>query len=328
MMKRRDFIKGVGGAAATWPLTASAQQAAMPVIGFLSSSSPSGYASAVAAFSQGLSESGYVEGRNVAIEYRWADGQNNRLPELAADLVRHKVVVIVTAGTPATLVAKAATTTISIVFHTGLDPIKAGLVASLNRPGGNITGVTSLGVELGLKRLEVLRELMPSTTVIALLVNPRDSVLAESETREVQEAARAFGLQLHILNASVESEIDAAFADLHRLRVGALLVGVDPFFFTYREQIVAEAAHHSIAAMYFVREYPVAGGLMSYGGSLRDTYREGGIYTGRILKGAKPADLPVQQLTKIELVLNLKTAKTLGLTFPITLLGRADEVIE
>jgi putative tryptophan/tyrosine transport system substrate-binding protein len=275
-----------------------------------------------------LSEAGYVERQNIAIEYRWAEDRYDRLPALAADLVRHQVAVIVAAGTPATLAAKAATTAIPIVFHGALDPIKAGLATSLNRPGGNITGVTTLGVELGLKRLEVLHELMPSAAVMAQLVNPSNPPLAEAEARETRDAARNFGLQLHILNASAESEINAAFASLDQLHAGALLVGTDPFFFSRREQIVAEAARHSIAAMYFAREYPAAGGLMSYGGSLTDTYRQAGIYTGRILKGEKPADLPVQQLTKVELIINLKTAKALGLTVPLSLLGRADELIE
>ncbi len=324
-MKRREFITLIGGAAAAWPVAARAQQPAMPVVGFLASASSD---LVTRAFQEGLGETGFVEGRNVRIEYRWAGAQYDRLSALAADLVRSQVTVIVAAGTPATLVAKAATTTIPIVFHSALDPIKAGLAASLNRPGGNITGVTTLGVELGLKRLEMLRVLMPNAALIGQLVNPSDSPLAEAETREIRDAARAFGLHLQILNASVESEIDAAFTTFDQMRADALLVGADPFFMSRREKIVAEAARHSIVAMYFTREYPAAGGLMSYGGSLAVTYRQAGVYAGRILKGDKPTDLPIQQLTKVELVLNLKTANALGITLPITLLGRADEVIE
>jgi putative ABC transport system substrate-binding protein len=327
-MKRREFMTLFGGTAVAWPLAVRAQQSTVPVVGFLSSRAPGENETILVAFRRGLKEVGYVEGQNVTVEYRWAEDRYDRLPALAADLVRHQVAVIVAAGTPATLAAKAATTTIPIVFHGSLDPVKAGLATSLNRPGGNITGVTTLGVELGLKRLEVLHELMPSAVVMAQLVNPNNPPLAETEAREAQDAARAFGLELHVLNASSDSEINTAFASLDQLRAGALLVGTDPFFFSRRTQIVAEAARHSIAAMYFTREYPAAGGLMSYGGSLTDTYRQVGIYTGRILKGEKPADLPVQQLTKVSLIINLKTAKALGLTLPVSLLGRADEVIE
>jgi putative ABC transport system substrate-binding protein len=327
-MRRREFINLLGGASIAWPLATRAQQPDLPVVGWLSSRNAQTDALVLPIFREGLQRQGYVEGRNVTIEYRWADSQNDRLTALAADLVRHQVAVIIAAGTPATFAAKAATTTIPIVFHSAIDPIKAGLAVSLKRPGGNITGVTTLGVELGLKRLEVLRELMPSAAVIAQLVNPSDAALTEAETREVRDAARAFGLHLQILNASVDSEINAAFATLDHLKPDGLMVGADPFFLSSRDQIVAEAARHSIVAMYFTREYPAAGGLMSYGGSLTDTYHQAGIYTGRILKGEMPADLPVQQLTKVELVLNLKAAKALGLTFPITLLGRADEVIE
>jgi putative ABC transport system substrate-binding protein len=282
----------------------------------------------VTAFRQGLSDSGYIEGRNVAIEYRLADGQNSRLPGLAADLVRRRVAVIVASGTPATLAAKAATTSIPIVFHNALDPIKAGLAASLNKPGGNMTGVSTLGVELGLKRLEVLRELIPKAMIIAQLINPSSPDLANAEARETRDASLGLGLQLKILNASSEKEITAAFTTLQTMGAAGLLVGADPFFFSRREQIVSEAARHSIPTMYFTQEYPAAGGLMSYGGNLRDTYHVVGIYTGRVLKSEKPADLPIQQLTKIELVINLKAANALGLSFPLSLLGRADEVIE
>jgi putative ABC transport system substrate-binding protein len=327
-MKRREFITLLGGgAAAGWPLAARAQQAAMPVIGFLHGASPEGYGPMVTALRKGLREAGYAEGQNVAIEYRWAEGHYDRLPALAAELVSRHVAVIATAGLPATLAAKAATTMIPIAFLVGDDPVRAGLIASLNRPGGNVTGLALLTVELAAKRLELLHELLHTATVVAMLVNPTNP-LTEPETRGVLDAGRSLGLQLHVLNASTESEIDTAFRTLVDLRAGALIVSVDLFLNNQRAQIVALAARHAVPAIYGVREFAIAGGLMSYGNDLADAYRQSGIYAAKILKGAKPADLPVQQVVRVEFVVNLKTANTLGLTFPITLLGRADEVIE
>jgi len=279
------------------------------------------------AFREGLKEAGYVEGHNVAIEYRWAEGHYDRLPALAADLVRRQVAEIVTFGTPAALAAKTASSTIPIVILVGIDPVQLGLVASLNRPGGNVTGTSGLTVEVEAKRLEVLHELLRTSAAIALLVNP-NTPLTEPETKLMRDAARSLGLQLHVLDASTEGEIDAAFGTLIELRAGALLVSVDSFLTNQRDQIVALAARHAVPAIYGVREFATAGGLMSYGLDLADLYRQLGIYAGKILKGTKPADLPVQQVARVEFVINLKTAKTLGLTFPITLLGRADEVIE
>jgi putative tryptophan/tyrosine transport system substrate-binding protein len=280
-------------------------------------------------FRQGLSETGYVEGQNVAIEYRWAEGQNDRLPALAADLVRRQVKVIATPGTtPAALAAKAATTTIPIVFFTAGDPVALKLVASLNRPGGNLTGATSLGGELAPKRLELLHQLMPTATVMAALVNPSNAALAESTARKLQEAARSLGLRLHTLRASTESDFDSVFAELVRLRASALVIAIDSFFTARREQLGALALRHGIAAIYQDRDFAVAGGVISYGGSLTEGYRLVGLYTGRILKGEKPADLPVQQVTRVELIINMKTAKVLGLTIPTALLVRADAVIE
>jgi putative ABC transport system substrate-binding protein len=326
-MRRREFITLLSGAGA-WPLSVQAQQPAMPVIGFLNSSSPDPDGDRVRAYRRGLNETGYVEGRNVTIEYRWADGQNDRLPSMAADLVRRGVNVIVTGGTPATLAAKAATTTIPIVFVLSTDPVEAGLVTSMNRPGGNLTGVTGLNVELVPKKLELLHELLPGTTIIALLVNPTNPVAAKEQSRAVEAAARTLGLQLHVLHASTERDFDSVFGSLVQLRAGALLIGSDLFFTSRSEQLAALTVRHAVPSIYQFREFAAAGGLMSYGGSITDWGHQAGIHTGRILAGAKPADLPVQQATKVELFINLKTAKALGLTVPPTLLVTANEVIE
>ena len=328
-MQRREFIKLVGGAAAAWPLSARAQRPAMPVIGFLGGASPDLYAKPLRAFHQGLSETGYVEGRNVTIEYRWADGQNDRLAALAADLVRRQVNVIAAPGsTPAALAAKAATATIPIIFQVGVDPIAAELVASLARPGGNVTGVTNINTELAPKRLELLRELIPKANIIALLVNPTSPFITESISKDLQSAARALGLQLHILNASTERDFDTVFANLVQLRADALVIAPDAMFISRSEQLGALTLRHAVPAITQFREFAAAGGLMSYGGSSSEPTRLVGVYTGRALKGEKPTDLPVVQATKVELVINLKTAKALGLNVPNTLIGRADEVIE
>ena len=326
-MNRRKLIALLGGAAVTWPLAAEAQQKAMPVIGYLGGTTPGPSAPFVAAFRRGLSETGFVEGQNLAIEYLWAEGSYDRLPALAADFVGRKVDLIAAGNIPAAQAAKSATSTIPIVLLSGGDPVKLGLVASLARPGGNLTGVSLLSTELSAKRLELLTELVPQAGVIALLVN-RNNSNAEGVIRDVQEAAHAKGVQLPILNAGTASEIDAAFISVAQLRAGALLVGNDPFFFNRREELVALASRHAVPAIYGIREFAASGGLISYGTSLTGTWRQVGVYAGRILKGAKPTDLPVQQPTTFELVINLKTAKALGLTVPQALLARADEVIE
>jgi len=324
-MRRRDFI--IGGAAAGLPLPARAQQQAVPAIGFLNNQGLGGRAHLIDAFRGGLDEGGYVEGRNVTIEYRWAENQHDRLPALAEDLVRRQVAVIAAAGAVTARAAKAATSTIPVVFTVGSDPVRAGLVASLNRPGGNLTGVSFLSDALGTKRLGLLREVMPRAATVAVLINPQGPD-AESQLKDVPAAAQSIGQLIHIVNATSQAEIDSAFATFHRLKVGALMVGADPFFLDRRDKIIERAARDSIPAIYDLREYPAAGGLMSYGTSLADVYRQSGVYIARVLKGAKPADLPVLQPTKFELVINLKTAKALGLDVPPILLARADEVIE
>jgi ABC-type uncharacterized transport system substrate-binding protein len=325
-MRRREFLGVLGSAAATWPLAARAQQPAMPVIGFLHPSSPEAYR--LRAFRQGLKDAGFIEGENVAIEYRWADDQINRLPALAADLVQRRVAVIASGTIPAVSAAKAATTTIPIVFVVAEDPVRLGLVASLARPGGNLTGINFLSTELAAKRLELLRELVPGAARVAVLVNPGNATTAESTLRGMEPAARAMGLQIHVLNASTIREIDAAFATLARDRPDALVVGTDSFTLDRHVQLAQLAARHAIPAIYADRPHAEVGGLMSYGASLGDAYRHVGIYTGRILKGAKPADLPVVQSSKFELVINASTARMLGLTVPDKLLVAADEVIE
>jgi ABC-type uncharacterized transport system substrate-binding protein len=328
LKRRRTFITLLGGAAA-WPLAARAQQSAMPVVGYLDAGSPTGSAHFVAAFREGLSKAGHFEGSNIAVEYRWADGRNDRLRELAADLVRRQVTVIATPGsTAAALAAKAMTSTIPIIFTTGADPIAAGLVPTLNRPGGNVTGVATLNLEVGPKRLEVLHELVPSARSVALLVNPTNPVLTEPLLRDAQAAARALGLQLHVLYARNDAEIEATFAALHGLQAGGLVVGSDQFFNSRTAQIATLALQHSIPTVYQYREFTAAGGLVSYGANLTEAFQLAGIYTGRILNGEKPSDLPVQQSTRLELIINLKTAKALGITVALPLLARADEVIE
>jgi len=326
-IRRREFFVTLSGAV-TWPLAARAQQPGkLPVIGFLNATSLDEYRPMVDAFNQGLHETGYVDGQNATVEYRWAEGQYNRLPSLAAGLVQQKVAVIAATTTPAALAAKAATSTVPIVFTTGSDPIKLGLVASLGRPSGNVTGSTQLSVEVGPKRLELARELFPGATTVALLVNPANP-LAATVSKDLQAVADTLGVRFHVLHASSEADFEAAFATAAQLRVALVIGSVDPLFGSHAAQLGALALRHSVPAIYFRREFAAAGSLMSYGGSITNTYRLAGLYAGRILKGEKPADLPVQQSTKVELIINLKTARALGLTLPVSLLGRADEVIE
>jgi putative tryptophan/tyrosine transport system substrate-binding protein len=327
-MKRRTFITVLVGTAASWSLAARAQQSATPVIGFLSARSPAEAASVLAAFRQGLGETGYFEGKNVAIEYRWAEGQYDRLPALAAELVSRQVAVIAaTGGEPSPLAAKAATATIPIVFTLGGDPVETGLVASLNRPGGNLTGTTIMTVEMGPKRLGILRQLVPNAVAVAMLINPNLQT-ASAEVRNVRDAPTTLGMQINVLNARTESEIDTAFRTTLQQKTDALIVGTDPFLLGQRDQIVRLAAHHAVPTMYFLREFVEAGGLLSYGPNITNGYRQAGVYTGRILNGAKPTELPVLRPTSFQLFINLKTAKTLGLTISATLLATADEVIE
>jgi putative tryptophan/tyrosine transport system substrate-binding protein len=329
-MRRREFIAGLGGTAvwSTWPLATRAQQPALPVIGWLSNESREVEDFRVIPFRRGLKDFGHIEGQNVAIEYRWADGKYDRLPALAADLVRRQVNVIVVAGLPPALAARAATATIPIVFQFAGDPVELGIVASLNRPGGNLTGVTSLNVEVAPKQIELVHEVVPMATVIALLVNPANQLQSERTMRDAQVAARTLGLRLHVLHASTERDFDTVFATLDQLRAGALVIAPDPLFAGWREQLGALTLRHAVPAISQYRDFAAAGGLMSYGTDIPNLYRQVGIYTSRILKGEKPSELPVQQAVKVELVINLKTAKALGLPFPLTLLGRADEVIE
>jgi putative tryptophan/tyrosine transport system substrate-binding protein len=326
-MRRRKFIKLMGGAVAAWPLSAQAQQPPMPVIGFLNSGSPDGYAPMVSAFREGLKETGYVEGQNVAIEYRWANGEYDRLASLAGDLVRRQVSVIAATSTPANLVAKASTNTIPIVFTAGNDPVQMGLVVSLSRPGGNVTGATQLTGEVVPKRVELAHELTPSATILGFLVNPRNSN-ADADTKAAQAAAVTLGLQLNVLHASTEAELDNVFAAFAQLRAGALAIDGDALFNSHTKLLAALAIRHSVPAIYESHQFVADGGLGSYGGSIIESYRLAGVYAGRILKGEKPADLPVQQSTKVELLINLKTAKLLGLTVSPQIVARADEVIE
>jgi len=326
-VRRRDFITLLGGAIAAWPPGARAQQA-KPMVGFLSGGSPGPFAYLVRAFRQGLKEAGFVEGQNLAIEFRWAEGRYERLPELVTDLIRREASVLAATTTPGALAAKAATTTVPIVFATDGDPVRLGLTGSLSRPGGNITGVTNLNVEVAPKRVELAHELNPAATVIALLVNPTNP-LAEAVTKDSQAAAHTFGVQLHVLHATTDGDFDAVFKAVVQLRAAALVIASgDPLFGSRAEQLGALALHHRVPAIQQFRAFAAAGGLASYGGSFTDSYRQVGVYTGRILRGEKPGDLPIQQSTKMELILNLKTAKALGLDVPPTLLARADEIIE
>jgi putative ABC transport system substrate-binding protein len=328
-MRRREFITLLWGAAAACPLAARAQQATTPVIGFLSSASPDLYSNRLRIFREGLKEAGYVEGQNVEIDYRWAEGHNDRLPALAAELVRRPVAVIAAAGgTPSALAAKAATPTIPIVFGVAVDPVGVGLVASLNRPGGNVTGVTNLNAEVAPKQLELLHELLPTATVVAVLVDPTSPTLAETFLRDLQPAARSLGVQLHVVQVSTESDLDTGFATMAQLRASAAIIAPGTWFVGRAKQLAALTISHAMPTVFQYREFVAAGGLISYGSDETEYYRLVGTYVGRILKGEKPGNLPVQQATKVELIINLKTARALGLTVPLTLLGRADEVIE
>jgi putative ABC transport system substrate-binding protein len=328
-MERRTFVVLLGSAAAVWPIATRAQTSAMPVVGFLGSASPDQWAVRMRAFHEGLREAGYIEGRNVAIEYRWAEGRNEQLPKMAADLVSRQVTVIAALGSsPAALAAKAASTTIPIIFEIAFDPVELGLVASLARPGGNVTGATSLNSEVEPKRLELMHELVPTATVVGLLVNPTNSQIAEATSKNLQAAASKLGLEMHVLHASAEHDFDAAFAKLVQLRAAALVIGADPLFSARQEQLAALAVRYAIPACYPFREFALAGGLFSYGSSFTDMFRTAAAYVGRVLRGEKPADLPVQQSTKVDLILNLKTAKALGIAVPLPLIGRADELIE
>jgi putative tryptophan/tyrosine transport system substrate-binding protein len=324
-MKRREFITLLGGTAATWPLVARAQQPAMPLIGFLSSTSPQTFEVRLRAFAQGLKEEGYIEGQNVRVEYRWAGDQVDRLPKLAAELVHRPVTVIAAGGSPSSLAAKAATTTIPIVFEIATDPVTLGLVASLNRPGGNLTGVTNLNIEVGQKKLELLRELLPSANTVALLVDPSNPDITEQFMRALQSAADTLGMQLHVIQASTDRDLDLAFA---AMRADALVIGPYLFFNSRMEQLGALSLRHAVPTIFSYRKFAAAGGLMSYGANESETYRLVGIYTGKILKGANPGNLPVHRSTKVELIINLKTAKALGIAIPLALSGRADELIE
>jgi putative tryptophan/tyrosine transport system substrate-binding protein len=324
-MKRREFITLLGGTAATWPLVARAQQPAMPLIGFLGSTVPQGYSDRLQAFGQGLKEEGFIEGQNVTIEYRFAEDHDDRLPVLAADLVHRQVRVIAAGGSPASVAAKTATATIPIVFETASDPVALGLVTTLNRPGGNLTGVTNLNVEVGQKKLELLRELLPSATNVAVLVNPSAPAITEQFMGVLQAAAPALGMQLHVMQVSTDRDLDTVFATM---RTDALVIGPYLFFNSRMEQLGAMSLRYAVPAIFTYRPFVAGGGLISYGANQTETYRLVGIYTGKILKGAKPGDLPVQRVTKVELMINLKTAKALGITVPLSLSGRADELIE
>jgi len=327
-MRRREFISLIGGVAATWPLAAQAQQPTLPVVGFVNIASAKDYEPQSSAFLKGLSEAGYIDGRNVAVEFHWAEERIDRLPPMLADLVHRQVAVIAATSTEAAVVAKAATTTIPIVFETASDPIRLGLVASLNRPGGNVTGVTNVNVEIAPKRLQMLHELVPAASAMALLVNPANPRVTETNIKLFGTAAHALGLELHVLNASTERDFDGVFAKLIQLRAGGLVIGPDSFFTGRSEQLAALTVRHAVPAIYHIRSFAAAGGLLSYGAETADSYRLTGIYVGRVLKGEKPADLPIQQATKVELYINLKTAKVLGLNIPNTLIGRADELFE